>query len=282
MIVSVIVPVYNNPRGLKDTMNSLVNQDFRAGDYEIIIVDNGSTDGTVDIAKSYMEKYSNPIWCLVENNIQSSYAARNKGIQAAKGQILAFTDADCVPIQEWVRNGLNKFADLDISMVAGRIEFTYKTNKPNIWEYYDAAGKLKQKNYVDGAGFGATANLFVRKKLFEKYGLFLSSLESGGDYEFGRRLTQAGELLVYAGDTLVYHRARSTFASKLKKSKRVAEGQKQLEEIGLLKHGNLSWRSLIPTIHQPLMKDIPLIFPERMALMLINNFFRYYNFIQRL
>ena len=113
-------------------------------------------------------------------------------------------------------------------------EFTFKKLRPNIWEYFDAAGKLNQKSYVEGAGFGATANLFVRRGMFKEYGMFLSELKSGGDYEFGRRLTQLGEVLLYAETSLVYHPARFTFRDKLAKSKRVAKGQKMLERMKLM------------------------------------------------
>jgi len=216
-----------------------------------------------------------------EDNIQSSYAARNEGIQIAEGEILAFTDSDCVPSESWLIEGCKEIEKNNASMVAGKIEFTFKDSEPNIWEYFDAAGKLNQKSYVENAGFGATANLFVWKNLFNKYGMFLSELESGGDYEFGRRLTQSGELIRYAKKALVFHPARSTFKSKLKKSKRIAKGQGQLTELGFLNHDVLTWRSLIPPFVGPSIEGPTLIFPKSLAIIILRIFFKYYNFFIR-
>jgi len=280
--LSVIIPVYNNSSGLRKVLWSLVNQDFDKILYEIIVSDNGSTDKTLDVAKEYADEYPQLVRYVIENKIQSSYAARNKGIIISKGKILVFTDADCIADKDWLKNGFSSMTQSSVSMVAGRIKFTYKNSEPNIWEYYDSAEKLNQKSYVNNAGFGATANLFVRKKMFDKYGLFLPELQSGGDYEFGRRLTQLGEVLLYAETSLVYHPARFTFRDKLAKSKRVAKGQKMLERMGLLNHGQLNWRQLILTKHYPSLPGINIRIDEKIMLVLINNFFRYYNFFKRL
>jgi len=170
----------------------------------------------------------------------------------------------------------------DVSMVAGKIKFTFNNSNPNIWEYFDAAGKLNQKSYVENTGFGATANLFVRKTMFDKYGLFLSELISGGDYEFGRRVTNSGEILLYCETSLVYHPARSTFRDKLLKSKRVAEGQKVLAEMNLLKHGQLNWKQLFLTRYYPFLPGEKIGIKKKILLILINNYFRYYNFFKRI
>ena len=279
--VSVIVPVHNNPYGLRKVLESLLEQDFPKDQYEIIVVDNRSTDESLDVAREYTEDYPHLVKYVMEDKIQSSYAARNKGITIAKGNILAFTDSDCNPVECWLMEGCKSLKQNNASMVAGKIEFTFKNSKPNIWEYFDAAGKLNQKSYVENAGFGTTANLFVRNEMFYNYGLFLSDLESGGDYEFGRRLTQSGESLVYCENALVFHPARATFRDKLNKSKRVARGQKHLSEMGLLNHGRLSWKQLIPIINYSSLSKIKIGVVEKILLVFINNFFKYMNFFWR-
>ena len=280
--VSVIIPVYNNPNGLKRLLASLVGQDFPKGQYEVIVADNASTDSSQDIAQAYARNYPRLVKNVSEDKIQSSYAARNRGIQIAQGEILAFTDSDCVPCESWLAEGCKVLEKNNASMVAGKIEFTFQNSEPNIWEYFDAAGKLNQESYVENAGFGATANLFVRKTMFDRYGLFLSELESGGDYEFGRRLTQSGEVLLFAESALVYHPARSGFRRKLSKSKRIAEGQRNLAKMGLLDHGRLNWRQLLLTLYYPTLPEVRMRMHEKILLMLINNYFRYYNFFKRL
>ena len=279
---SVIIPVYNNPDGLKRLLASLVGQDFPEDQYEVIVADNRSTDSSQDIAQVYTRNYPRLVKNVSEDKIQSSYAARNRGIQIAQGEILAFTDSDCVPCESWLTEGCKALWKDNASMIAGRIEFTFKESQPNIWEYFDAAGKLNQKSYVEGAGFGATANLFVRKEMFKEYGMFLSELESGGDYEFGRRLTQVGEPLKYSEEALVFHPARPGFRSKLAKSKRIAKGQKNLARMGLLDHGQLNWRQLLLTLYYPTLPEVRMRMYKKILLVLINNSFRYYNFFVRL
>ena len=260
----------------------MVEQDFPKDQYCVIVADNGSTDETLEVTKEYIKNYPHLVKCVIEDKIQSSYAARNKGIRMAKGEVLTFTDSDCIPKKDWLSKGYNTLIENKASMVAGRIEFTFNNSEPNIWEYFDAAGKLTQKSYVENAGFGATANLFIRKTMFDKYGLFLSKLKSGGDYEFGRRLTQSGELLLYEENVLVYHPARSTFKDKLAKSKRIAEGQRRLSSMGLLDHGQLNWRQLFPTKYYSSIPGVKIELRDKILLVLINNFFRYYNYYMRI
>jgi glycosyltransferase involved in cell wall biosynthesis len=264
---------------LRKLLKSLLEQNFSEDQYEIIVADNRSTDKSQYVAKEFRGNYPQLVKHVIEDKVQSSYAARNKGIQIAEGKILAFTDSDCVPCESWLAEGCKALKKNNASMVAGKIEFTFKHSQANIWENFDSAGKLNQKSYVQNAGFGATANLFVRKEMFTKYGLFLSELESGGDYEFGRRLTESGEILLYNEDAVVRHPARSTFWDKYNKSRRIARGQKHLCNMGLLAHGKLSWRQLIPTLNVPLKSRMNR--SVKINLILINNLFRYLNYFWR-
>ena len=264
---------------MKKVLASLVEQDFPKDQYEIIVADNHSTDESLDVAQEYTENYPYLVKYVIESKIQSSYAARNKGIQIAKGNVIAFTDSDCDPCEYWLAEGCKSLNQNKVSMAAGRIEFTFKHSEPNIWEFFDSAGKLNQQSYVENAGFGATANLFVRKSMFEKYGMFLPELESGGDYEFGRRLTGSGEKLIYSQDALVRHPARSTFIEKYKKSKRIAKGQKHLSQIGRLDHGKLNWKNLIPTLR--VTSKLKMNQLSKINFIIINNLFRYLNYYWR-
>ena len=251
VFTTVIVPVYNESCGIKKALEALVVQSFPRDKYEIVAVDNGSTDETPQIVARMSKQYPGLIKLVFERQTQGSYAARNQGIQAAKGDILAFTDADCVPTPDWLKSGVASLQEEGATCGGGRIEFTFRSGRPNIYEYLDSAQKLKQQTYVECSGFAATANFFARREVFSRYGLFMEELISGGDYEFGRRLTTHGEKLIYIENAVVFHPARASFSALYKKTKRVAVGQRALTRLGLLEHGSLSWRRLLPCASLP-------------------------------
>ena len=284
IFVSVIVPVYNDAVGIEIALHALVVQTYPHDTHEIVVTDNGSTDETPQVVKRFQEQYPDLIHLVVEDQIQSSYAARNRGIQAAQGAILAFMDADCIPAVTWLEAGVRALEEQSAACGGGRIVFTYKSDRPNVYEYFDSARKLKQESYVRNAGYAATANFFARRRLFEEYGLFRSDLVSGGDYEFGRRVTVQGEKIVYIPDAVVRHPARSTFKATYKKSKRIALGQKQLEKLGLLEHGRLSLSQLRPVHSYPVDKrwSGTLSGWEKVQLIFLLNFIRWLNLLIRI
>ena len=94
--ISVVVPVYNDEPGLRTTVECLVSQNYPRTDYEVLIVDNGSEDGTYALALQFQSKHPGLVFTLREDRIRGSYAARNLGIGEASGQILCFLDADVV------------------------------------------------------------------------------------------------------------------------------------------------------------------------------------------
>ena len=102
---SIVVPVFNAGDTIDKLLRSLVTLNYPRERYEIIVVDNDSQDDSPQRAQQY------PVKLLHELDIQSSYAARNRGIRAAKGDIIAFTDADCVAHLDWLRNLLADYED---------------------------------------------------------------------------------------------------------------------------------------------------------------------------
>ncbi len=282
LLASVIIPVFNDSLRIKKVLNALIEQTLSRDAYEIIVVDNGSTDSTPQSVTEYSKKHPDLIHLVFEKETQSSYAARNRGIRQARGEILVFTDSDCIPQANWLEAGIRALQQAPCG--GGRILFFFKGERPNACEYFDAAGKLNQQAYVEKAGFAATANFFVRRELFDRYGLFLCDVISGGDYEFGRRLTQAGEKMVYIADAVVRHPARSTLRELLQKRKRVASGQKDLEQMNILEHGRASLRQLIPKLtlpHDPQWKS-SLSFLQKLYIVLFQNIFRWGNYFYRL
>jgi len=248
---SVIVPVYNNPEGIRVLIEALLAQSYPSRHFEIIVVDNNSTDDTADVVRSITSRNRDRIRLVMESTIQSSYAARDRGIEESSGEFLAFIDSDCTPAAFWLESGIAALENDAVACGGGKVEFTYQSDRPNAVEYLDSARKLDQRHYVEDLGFAATANFFARRDLFAQHGTFRADVISGGDFEFGRRVTSQGENMVYIDDAIVTHPARATVRELLKKSKRVAVGQKQLGRLGLAEQVGPSWKQLVPARSWP-------------------------------
>ena len=223
--VSVIIPVYNDSFRLKACLNALKIQTYSQDLYEVIVVDNNSTEDIQEVVKQYSFAR------ITYEEKQGSYAARNKGISLAKGKILAFTDSDCLPAADWIELGVQTLNnDPDCMMVAGKIELFFKTpQQPTVVELYDSMTFLRQKTFVETLHFGATANLFTYKDCFEKVGLFDVNLKSSGDREWGQRLYSTGYKQVYSDDVCIAHPARNNAQEIYNKTARIAEGLYTLE-----------------------------------------------------
>jgi GT2 family glycosyltransferase len=275
--VSVVIPVFNDAEGLERALAALVRQSLPAARYEVVVADNGSYDRTPAVAAGYAEDHPGLVRWLDAGEVRGSYAARNHGARYTTGGVLAFTDADCVPDPSWLAEALAALASTGAAAVAGRIEMTFRGATPNAVEYFDAARKLNQRLYVEQYGFGATANLLVRREAFEALGGFRAELRSGGDYEFGRRLTESGAGLAYADEAVVRHPARSTVGGVLRKSRRVAEGQRALARLGVLEHGRLTLRSLVPTRRCPPLAGYATRVRHRVGYLVLANAVKYLN-----
>ena len=218
--VSVIIPVFNDSEGLQKCLEALENQTYPQDLYEVIVVDNGSDEsieGIVNQFKRVLATYE---------STPGSYAARNKGISLAKGEVLAFTDSDCIPAYNWLETGVQNLLSVpNCGLVAGKINMFFKDPAyPTAVELYDSITYLDQKRYVEEYKFGATANLFTSKKVFQKVGLFNDKLKSWGDKEWGNRVFSWDYTLNYADDCCVAHPARYSLNNLCKKIVRTKRG----------------------------------------------------------
>ena len=233
--VSIIVPIYNGEDGVGHLLEALAAQDYPPGRFEIIIVDNGSSDRTMAMVEAFAEANAGlPLRLATEHEHRGSYAARNKGVATAKGPILAFTDADCRPVPTWLSAGVEAMHRNGVDQVAGAIEFLFANDPPNAWELLDSTVHLRQDLYVRDNAFGATANLFVRAEALAKVGGFRQNLQSGGDFEFGQRMKGAGFTIAYSPEALIRHSARASHDEIATKVRRVAAGLNTLTTEGLI------------------------------------------------
>lgn len=205
-LVSIVIPVYNGGRFLRTALESVLAQDYQP--YEIIIVDDGSSDNTAEVARSV------PGARYYYQANQGVSAARNKGILAARGEYLAFLDADDI----WAPEKLS----LQVSLLRSHPEvgycFTYQKTflEPGIeqmpaWVRKDMMEK-EQPGYVP-------SSLVVRKKVFDTVGLFDPGYETGEDSDWFFRARDSGIALSILPETLLYKRIHnSNLSSQVKKS----------------------------------------------------------------
>ncbi len=217
-LVSVIIPVYNDAERLKLCLARLAEQTYAS--YEVIVVDNGSADLTA--VKAVVDTYE--FASLTTEERPGSYAARNRGIAIAQGQILAFTDADCIPAVDWIEQGVSQLqAHPDCGFVAGAINI-FMRNPDHPVELFESVMGLSQQTFVACDHFGATANLFTRPDVFERVGVFNAALKSSGDREWGQRVFAAGLPQIYAKTVCIDHPARPSFAELSRQASRHAGG----------------------------------------------------------
>jgi glycosyltransferase involved in cell wall biosynthesis len=223
-MISLIVPVYNDSVGIAATLQSALSQSYH--DFEILVVDNGSTDDTRDVIRNYTQDHDH-IHLLVEDEIQGSYAARNKGIQHADGDVLAFIDADETVDDDWLETALEAMNKQDADYLGCNVELTLPED--TLVGRYNVRTGFPVEQYLETEHYAPTCALLVRREVFEDVGPFDARLISGGDREFGERVHDAGYEQGYAADATVYHPARTDFTSLAKKNFRVGRGfcQKQ-------------------------------------------------------
>lgn len=212
--VTVIVPIYNGEADLPGLVERLLGQDYPADRATYVLVDNGSGDRTPTILQAATQTAAAQgiqLRTLTYSTIQSSYAARNAGIAAAPGKILAFTDADCQPEPDWLVALVQPFIDDSVGLVAGEIKALPSQN----WleRYADRQGTLSQHNTLNHAflPYGQTANLAIRAEVLGTVGCFRPHLTTGGDADLCWRILQATDWqIVHAAEAVVHHRHRDS------------------------------------------------------------------------
>jgi glycosyltransferase involved in cell wall biosynthesis len=223
--VSVVIPVFNNVDGLARCLECLAEQTLPRDRFEVLVVDNGSREAVRLPASCDLSV------TVLQEPVPGSYAARNRGIRNSRAEIIALTDSDCTPATSWLEAGLGALRDHPGGIVAGKIECRFACpSRPTVAELYDSTVPLmRQEEVIAAHGFGATANLFVRREVFDQVGMFDEGLKSGGDREWGQRAASHGFATGYAEVAIVYHPARRSLGELVRKARRVKGGLHQLE-----------------------------------------------------
>jgi glycosyltransferase involved in cell wall biosynthesis len=227
-VSSIVVPVYEDPEGIRLTLDSILNQSTDRA-YRVVVVDNGSADRTPEIVRAYENDYDH-LTLVHEREIQSSYAARNTGIRNTDAELLAFVDADMTVPEDWLDSALAAFESADADYMGCHVELTLPDD-PSLAARYDHHTGFPVEGYLEQQGFAPTCCLFVRRDVFADVGLFDHRLVSGGDKEFGNRVSKAGYDLHFAENVTMYHPTRNSLSELVSKDRRVGRGLCQLQRV---------------------------------------------------
>jgi glycosyltransferase involved in cell wall biosynthesis len=233
--VSIIIPVKNFERTIEKTFEYLLNVDYPRDSWEWVIADGGSGDRTIPIIKEWQKSY--PFIKLVEiPNCPSPGFARNKALEVAKGEFLFFTDADCAPCKDWIREMLKHFErDPKIAAVGGEV-YTLKVDSNNLVEAWcqhfrfnmvsPRYGFIKEGYYPefpkgprpsDIAGhkgyFFGTCNVAYRRKAMEEVGVKFWERPTGEDMNLSYEIRRAGFKFYFAPKAKVDHMHRADLKS---------------------------------------------------------------------
>jgi GT2 family glycosyltransferase len=224
--VSVIIPVHNDRASLQKCLSALYFQTYPYSRYEVLVVDNNSTEDLYSLC----QQFPNVRYC--QESILGSYAARNKGVSVASGEVIAFTDADCIPAANWVSEGVKALLQHpEAGIIGGAVKFCFQSSKPNPVEYFDSIFYLQQQAYIERDHYAVSANLFTRRLVLEKVGGFEARLLNLGDQEWGQRVFAAGWDVVYCPSAIIQHPARSTLEALLVKGRRQARANVRLSQL---------------------------------------------------
>ncbi|HEY77303.1 MAG TPA: glycosyltransferase [Thermoflexia bacterium] len=214
-LISVVIPVHNGEETLEACLAALERQTVDRSRYEVIVVDDGSTDRTPEIARRHSVH-------LIRQEQAGPAVARNRGAEAARGQILLFTDADCIPAPDWIARMVAPFRDPEVVGAKG----VYRTHQQG-WvprfvqvEYEERYRRMAGRERID---FVDTYSAAYRRDVFLANGGFdpLFPTPSVEDQEFSFRLARKGYRLVFVPDAVVYHRHDQNLAEYWRRKFRI-------------------------------------------------------------
>lgn len=192
VFVSVIIPAKNEADYIRNCLDSVFGLDYPPDKFEVILVDNGSEDGTKNIASQY------PV-TVIDASGQRIGAVRNRGAEVAKGTILAYVDADCIVPPFWIKAALDNLAHDEIGAVGGLAE--YRENPT----WIERAWALRKESRRSEVKSLATGSFVIKRNIFEKVGGFKEDVVAGEDTEISRSICDAGYKLILEPKLSVVH-----------------------------------------------------------------------------
>jgi cellulose synthase/poly-beta-1,6-N-acetylglucosamine synthase-like glycosyltransferase len=201
--ITVVVPVRDGESTIGDCLDAILATDYPPDRREILVVDNGSRDGTASQIQSRPVRYLREPQRGVSN-------ARNRGIAEGTGEILAFVDADCLAEPQWLTELVRPFEDAQVGAVAGDLQHAPPTT-PAERQAARLLGNWQRFAFNSNPAYPITANAAYRRDVLERIGGFDPHMTRAQDVELGLRFQErSGLRLAYAERATVRHRNRST------------------------------------------------------------------------
>lgn len=195
--ISVIIPALNEEEMIGKCLDCLAQSAFSRNSFEVIVVDNGSSDRTLEIGRSYSSRLSIKVLQKVGVNIS---ALRNLGAAEAEGEILAFLDADCLVAEDWLQNAVRHLQSEDAGIVGGNISIPHDSRwVARAWYGVGYAPKSGEVSYVP------SGNLLIRRSQFIQVGKFNEELKTSEDVDLCVRARTAGLSIRAVAEIAVVH-----------------------------------------------------------------------------
>ena len=190
MKISIITATYNSKRTLRDTLESVLSQTF--SDYEHIIIDGDSKDGSLDLIRTYVPKYGDRLKVVSEPD-QGIYDAMNKGIQMATGDVIGILNSDdFYTSDDALQVIVDAFANNDIDATYGDIHFVNDDDLSKCVRYYSSA--IFRRSFMRFGLMPAHPSFYCKKAVYEKYGSFDTSYKVAADFENLLRIIYVGNI----------------------------------------------------------------------------------------
>lgn len=218
-MITVIICTYNREKYIGQLLDSLAKNDYPESDYEIVLVNNNSTDNTRLICERFAANHQNISFRYVEEHEQGLSAARNRGIKEAKGDIVIYVDDDALVDSDYIRTYAEHFSSFPETMAAGGpIEPLYETAEPSWMSPYTKALLTAWMDYGDkvreypSGRFPGGGNAAYRKSVFDKVGLFNTDLGRKGtallaseEKDIFDKMRQLGMRVLYLPTPVLHH-----------------------------------------------------------------------------
>lgn len=210
-----IVPAYNAAVQIPSLLDALATQTVMAS--EIVLIDDGSTDGTADAASAWARRHPTLNIRVLSQPNQGPAVARNLGANSCSAEIIVFIDSDCIPQADWMAQMLAPFQDPDVTGVQG----SYRTSQREmaaLFAQIEIEERYERMKRGDGIDFIGTYAAAYRRDIFLAEGAFDTGfrMASGEDVDFSYRLADRGFRMVFQPSAIVYHRHPDTFTKYLK------------------------------------------------------------------